>query len=189
MSKKIEKREAILDAMLDLVVKRGFHNAPMSMLAKKSGASPGVIYHYFQSKDELIRAVYERAEEIRHEAFFKGYSDRMNAREALLQVWLNAYDFYRSHTNEALFLDQYRTSPYCKTAGRDEKSSKDPTMRRIAKWLRSTKHGGLLRDLPLEAIDSLTLGLASSLARSSTEISRSTLRAIAETVWTAIAAE
>jgi AcrR family transcriptional regulator len=45
MAGKRDKREAILKAMLDLVVERGFDNAPMSVLAKRSGASPGVIYH------------------------------------------------------------------------------------------------------------------------------------------------
>ncbi len=189
MSKKIDKREAILEAMLDLVVKRGLHDAPMSVLARRSGASPGVIYHYFASKDALIRAVYEHVERIKHEAFFKGYSERMNAREALLHIWLNAYDFYRTYAREARFLEQYLNSPYCKNGGGDEKGAKDPTMRRIIKWLRPKKHGGILRDLPAEAIDSLTLGLAASLAKSSTGFTRSTLRGIAETVWTAIAAE
>lgn len=33
------KREAILDAMLDVVVERGFHDAPMSLIAERSGAS------------------------------------------------------------------------------------------------------------------------------------------------------
>lgn len=189
MSKKIEKREAILDAMLDLVVKRGFHDAPMSVLARKSGASPGVIYHYFPSKDALIRAVYEQVAAAKHEAFFKGHTDRMTAREALLHIWLNAYDFYRTHAKEARFLDQYLHSPYCKAAGEDEKEGQDPTMKRIIKWLRPKKHGGVLRDLPPEAIDSLTLGLAASLAKAPTNFSKSTLREIAETVWTAIAAD
>jgi AcrR family transcriptional regulator len=58
MTGKRDKREAILEAMLDLIVERGFHDAPMSVLAKRSGASPGVIYHYFPSKDDLIHAVY-----------------------------------------------------------------------------------------------------------------------------------
>jgi len=189
VGKKIDKREAILDAMLDLVVKRGLHDAPMSVLAKRAGASPGVIYHYFQSKDEVIRAVFERVEKVKHEAFFKGYSEKMSARDALLQLWLNAYDFYRTHAKEARFLDQYLNSPYCRAADRDGKEAKDPTMKRIVKWLRPKKHGGILRDLPPEAIDSLTLGLAASLARASTEFSKATLREIAETVWSAIAAE
>ena len=95
MTGKRDKREAILKAMLDLVAERGFHNAPMSVLAKRSGASPGVIYHYFPSKDDLIHAVYERVASIKHEVFFEGVSASDSPREALLRVWLNAYRFYR----------------------------------------------------------------------------------------------
>ena len=173
--------------MLDLVVKRGLHDAPMSSLAKRSGASPGVIYHYFPSKDDLIRAVYERVERVKHEALFRGYSDRMGARQALLHIWLNAYEFYRSHAKETRFLDQYLNSPYCRGTGKED--AKDPTMKRIVKWLRPKKHGGVMRDLPPEAIDSLTLGLAASLAKAQKEFSKSALTEIAETVWRAVAAD
>jgi AcrR family transcriptional regulator len=188
MSKKPDKKEAILDAMLDLVVKRGFHDAPMSLLAKKSGASPGVIYHYFPSKDDVIRALFERVESLKHEAFFKGHSDRLSPREALLQMWLNAYDFYRTHAKEARFLEQYLSSPYCKVE-EDEKPIQDPAVKQVVKWLRPKRHGGLLKDLPPEAINSLTLGLAATLARSSTSFPRAKLKQIADAVWTAIAEE
>src|SRR5215469_8818841 len=94
---KRDTRAAILDAMLSLVVERGFHNAPMSLLAKRSGASPGVIYHYFPSKDHLIRAVYKRVASIKRDEFLRGYSDDMRARDALMLIWLNAYRFYRTH--------------------------------------------------------------------------------------------
>jgi TetR/AcrR family transcriptional regulator, repressor of fatR-cypB operon len=186
MTKKPDKKQDILDAMLDLVVKRGFHDAPMSLLAKKSGASAGVIYHYFPNKDGLIRALFEHIESIKHEAFFKGHSDRLNPREALLQMWFNAYDFYRTHAKEARFLEQYLSSPYCKTDD-DQKRIQDPAVKQVVKWLRPKKHGGLLKDLPPEAIDSLTLGLAATLAKSSTDFPKSKLKEIAETVWTAIA--
>ena len=46
-----------------------------------------------------------------------------------------------------------------------------------------------MKDLPPEAIDSFTLGLASSLARAPKAFSHATLMHIAETVWTAIADE
>jgi hypothetical protein len=49
------KRDVILIAMLDLVGERGFHDAPMSVLAKKAGVSAGIIYHYSSGKEELIR--------------------------------------------------------------------------------------------------------------------------------------
>lgn len=175
--------------MLDLVVKRGLHDAPMAVLAKKSGASPGVIYHYFPSKDELIHALYERVQLQKREALSRGYSNRMSAREALLHMWLNAYDFYRTHKREARFLDQYLSSPCCKTTEMGERDAKDPIVMRMGKWLRPKKRGGVIRDLPPEAIDTLTLGLAASLAKAQKQFSKSTLREIAETVWTLIAVE
>lgn len=188
MGKKIDKKQAILDAMLDLVVKRGFHDAPMSALAKKSGASPGVIYHYFENKDDVIRALYEHVAALKRESLFRGYQEKMGARESLLHIWLNAYDFYRTHAKEAQFLEQYRHSPYCR-AGEEGQEAKDPTVKRIVKWMRPKKHGGVLKDLPAEAIDSLTLGLAASLAKAPASFSKSTLKGIAETVWAAIAEE
>ena len=182
---KTDKREAILTAMLDLVVERGLHDAPMSSVADRSGASPGVIYHYFPSKDDLIRSVYERVAARKRTAFLDGYSDDMPPREALLKIWLNAYRFYRTHPKELRFLDQYLNSTYCSGHGENP----DPAFARIGQLLRPRKNGGVLKNLPTEAIESLTLGLASSLARSPKAFSPATLRNIAQTVWAAIADE
>ena len=180
-----DKKEAILNAMLDLVVERGLHDAPMSAVADRSGASPGVIYHYFPSKDDLIRSLYERVAALKRTALLEGYSDAVPPREALLKVWLNAYRFYRMHPKELRFLDQYLNSTYCSPG----KESPDPSFARIAQLLQPRKKGGIMKDLPAEAIESLTLGLASSLARAPRSFSPATLRHIAETVWATIADE
>jgi TetR/AcrR family transcriptional regulator, repressor of fatR-cypB operon len=182
-TKKTDKREAILDAMLDLVVTRGLEDAPMSVLAKKSGASPGVIYHYFASKDEVIHAVHERVISIKHKVFFEGVSLQESPHDALIQMWLNAYRFYRTHRKEARFLDQYLNSSYCEPGSKEDDSEETA---RILQWLKPKKKGGVLKDLPPEAIESLTLGLAASLAKSPKAYSRGTLLNIAETVWAAI---
>jgi hypothetical protein len=42
MTPKKDKEEPILEAMIDRVGERGFHTAPMSLLAKRSGASVDV---------------------------------------------------------------------------------------------------------------------------------------------------
>jgi hypothetical protein len=168
MAGKRDKREAILKAMLDLVVERGFDNAPMSVLAKRS--------------------VHERVVSIKHEVFFEGVSPDESPREALLRVWLNAYRFYRSHRKETRFLDQYLNSSYCgKAEGAEELAH--PESARILKWLQPKSKGGIIRDLPAEAIHGLTLGLAASLAKAPKPFSPATLKRIAETVWNAIADE
>src|SRR5579862_7459701 len=182
---KSDKKDAILNAMLDLVVERGLHDAPMSAVTDRSGASPGVIYHYFPSKDQLIRSLYERVAAMKRAAFLEGYTDELPPRQALLNIWLNAYRFYRAHPKELRFLDQYLNSTYCSGRGEEQ----DPAFRRIQKLLRPKKQGGILKDLPPEAIESLTLGLASSLARSPKVFSRATLEQVADTVWAAIVDE
>lgn len=186
---KVDKKDAILEAMLDLIVERGLHDAPMSVLAKRSGASPGVIYHYFPSKDDLIHAVYERVSLVKRGAILSGYSETMTPREAFLQSWMNAYRFYRTHLRETRFLDQYLNSPYCKPAGADETNDVDPAMARFSKLSRPKKQGGLMKDLPAEAIQSLSFGLAANLAKAEKGFSAATLKRVAETAWEAIAEE
>jgi hypothetical protein len=51
---KPNKRDVILNAMLDVVAERGFHEAPMSLISERSGASASVIYHHFASKEAII---------------------------------------------------------------------------------------------------------------------------------------
>ena len=41
------------DAILDIAAERGFQDAPMSLVAERSGASAGVIYHHFASKKRV----------------------------------------------------------------------------------------------------------------------------------------
>jgi TetR/AcrR family transcriptional regulator, repressor of fatR-cypB operon len=187
MAEKSDKREAILDAMLDLIVERGLHDAPMSVLAQRSGASPGVIYHYFPSKDDLIRAVYARVVSIKHDVLFEGYSADETPRETLLRLWLNAYRFYRTHLKETRFLDQYLNSPYCRTDMHDQPAHENSA--RVLKWMRPKKKGGILKDLPPEAIEGMTLGLIATLAKAPRVYSTATLTRIAEAVWQAITEE
>ncbi|HEX4322768.1 MAG TPA: TetR/AcrR family transcriptional regulator [Acidobacteriaceae bacterium] len=187
MADKGDKREAILEAMLDLIVERGFHNAPMSLLAQRSGASPGVIYHYFPGKDALIHALYQRVKAVKHEAILGGFSPEMTPREAFLHLAHTTYRFYRTHVREVRFLDQYVNSPYCGAEAGGEGG--DPDSAQVLRWFRPKKKGGVLKDLPAEAIDGMTLGLIARLAKSPKKFSAAEVRKIAETVWMAIAEE
>jgi AcrR family transcriptional regulator len=185
MVDKGDKKDAILEAMLDLVAERGFHDAPMSLLARRSGASPGVIYHYFPSKDALIEAVYLRVKALKTEALLRGYSPEMTPREGFVKLAQNTYRFYRKHLREVRFLSQFENSPYARTCAPGEDLHAQEA--NILRWFRPRKKGGVLKNLPQEAIDSLTIGLAASLARAPKKFSEATVRQIAETVWAAIA--
>lgn len=50
----------VLDAAAECFVQDGFHNASMSKLAERANMSVGHIYHYFENKDAVIKALVER---------------------------------------------------------------------------------------------------------------------------------
>lgn len=54
------RREALITAALDLVAEGGAAAATVRAIADRAGVTPGLIRHYFASKDELTRAAYAR---------------------------------------------------------------------------------------------------------------------------------
>jgi TetR/AcrR family transcriptional regulator, repressor of fatR-cypB operon len=183
---KPNKRDAILDAMLDVVVERGFHEAPMSLIEKRSGASAGVIYHHFASKEEIIQALYERVRALKRASLLEGYFPDMDAKDAFIQVWTNTYHFYRKHLRELRFLDQYESAGFhCRP---DKNSRPDQERTEFERRFRSRSKGGVLNDLPPEVIRELTVGLAQRLAKQPRKLASGVLRNVAEKVWGAIRA-
>jgi len=62
-----DKRERILNAAADLIVKNGLQTS-MAMIAETAGVATGSLYNYFTSKDEMVSALYARlADEIADE--------------------------------------------------------------------------------------------------------------------------
>jgi len=51
------RRAEILDAALECFSREGFHRTTMQDIVEQSGLSPGAIYNYFASKEEIIEAI------------------------------------------------------------------------------------------------------------------------------------
>ncbi len=59
--KKAERtRQRILDAALPLMLDGGYEKMTMRAIAKEAGLSPGAAYYYFETKEHIINAFYER---------------------------------------------------------------------------------------------------------------------------------
>lgn len=54
-----QRRQQILDAAADCFQRRGFHSTSMAEVSKAAGMSVGHIYHYFENKDAVIKAMVE----------------------------------------------------------------------------------------------------------------------------------
>jgi TetR/AcrR family fatty acid metabolism transcriptional regulator len=57
--KTIDKRSIILDAALKTFVKRGYPATKVAEIASEAGVAEGTLYNYFQSKEDLLLALFD----------------------------------------------------------------------------------------------------------------------------------
>ncbi len=56
-----KSKSRIMSAALALFSEQGFHATSIQMIAKKAGIATGLLYNYFESKDQLFREVLEHS--------------------------------------------------------------------------------------------------------------------------------
>jgi AcrR family transcriptional regulator len=54
-----DRREQIIDAAMRVFSQKGFTRATNKDIAREAGITPGLIYHYFESKEALLKVVIE----------------------------------------------------------------------------------------------------------------------------------
>lgn len=186
MQKK-DKREAILQAALALIAEHGFQHTPMSLIAKQSGASAGIIYHYFESKDELIEALYRRVKTELSQAIFAADEPDLPHQERFPLIWMNLLHYCIEHPQETAFLEQYESLPewqYHTEATFDEEAA-------LFQLVYDLQAQGVLKDLPFVVLSEFITGIVFKLARQisagSLSLDDTTLFNIAKACWDAVA--
>jgi AcrR family transcriptional regulator len=53
-----DKRRHILDAAVRVFARKGFHASRVGDIAEEAGVAHGLLYHYFESKDQVLEAVF-----------------------------------------------------------------------------------------------------------------------------------
>jgi len=54
-----DKRRQILDAAVRVFARKGFHASRVGDIAEEAGVAHGLLYHYFESKDAVLQAVFQ----------------------------------------------------------------------------------------------------------------------------------
>ncbi len=107
-----DKRTAILQATLRLIATSGFHGTAMSQVAKEAGVSTGIIYHYFDNKDELIRQLYIHCKQELSQAVMGKHDASLPLRAQLRTLWDALIREMLKRPHETMFKAQFYSSPY-----------------------------------------------------------------------------
>jgi AcrR family transcriptional regulator len=111
LQKSIEKKNALINATIELVNSNGFHATPMSKIAKIANVSPATIYLYFENKQDLLNQTYIVVKSMYTDYAFATYSKKMTVKEGFENIWRRIADFKLKDRENALFLAQCDNTP------------------------------------------------------------------------------
>jgi len=91
----VDKRRLILDAAIRVFARRGFHHCRVSDVADEAGVAYGLVYHYFDSKEEILNTLFLERWQIMLDAIAEIDARELAARDKLYQVAGFIIDSYR----------------------------------------------------------------------------------------------
>lgn len=105
------KEELIRQAAIRVFAREGFHRARMETIAHEAGVAVGTIYNYFESKNDVLLAVFE-AEFEEQISFFEGLQESgLSIPEQIAQILQGHFSLLRERTELAQVLLQERFNP------------------------------------------------------------------------------
>lgn len=162
---KLDKREEILRAALELIAEYGFHGAPMAMIAERAGVGAGTIYRYFENKDVLINEMYYELEERLTACVLEGYEIQHPLRERFLHLGSAVLRYCITNPLDFRYLEQFHNSPYGVVHRRDKllghSVRKDPYRDLFEEAISRRK----VKNLPLAVLFALAFGPLITVAR------------------------
>jgi TetR/AcrR family transcriptional regulator, fatty acid metabolism regulator protein len=91
----VDKRRLILDAAVRVFARRGFHHCRVSDVADEAGVAYGLVYHYFESKEEILNTLFLERWQIMLDAIAEIDARDLPARDKLYSIAGFIIDSYR----------------------------------------------------------------------------------------------
>ncbi len=118
LQKSIDKRTALLSAMLTLINNEGILGASMAKVAKLANVSPATIYLLFENKQDMVNHLYLEVKKQFTDFAFDNYDETLPVKKSFEQIWLQMLEFKLKFKEEASFLAQCDNTPMIDEATR-----------------------------------------------------------------------
>jgi AcrR family transcriptional regulator len=160
----LDKKKAIFDATLDLISKNGFHAAPMSLVAKNANVAAGTIYHYFDSKEELISELFQSQKYVIEKIIADADENGMQKvfKDRFFQVYTCMYNYFVKNPKVFLFIEQYMCSPFMH---KNSKEEFEAFFLPVSDFLKKGLFGSSLREMNSRLAVSMFYGNISALVK------------------------
>ena len=162
---KSDKRDKVVRAALELIAERGYHGAPMAMIAEQAGVGAGTIYRYFENKDALIIDLYREIDERIYTAIMAGYAPEKPIRERFHHIITVLMRYFIEHPSDFRYLGQFHNSPYGAEVRRNIILSNNGDNYIYRQLLEEGVSQQVIKDLPMVVLFALAFGPLKAVVR------------------------
>ena len=150
-----DKRQAVLDAALELFNERTYGGTPMPMIAERAGVGAGTIYRYFPSKESLVNAVYRECKLSLQQYLIAAVGDASAPRDQFRGLWRGLWQFSQERPMALRFLETHHHRSYLDRASRQVS---DAAFTAITEVIRRAQAAGAIRCGKPEVLIALAFG-------------------------------
>ena len=107
-----DKREAILEAALELFSARGFHGTAVPLIAERAKVGAGTLYRYFESKEAIVNVLFREQKRAFSRALLTDFPVDVPTREVFHEIWSRLCHFAQEHPKVIAFLELHHHGDY-----------------------------------------------------------------------------
>lgn len=183
-----DRRESILAAALQCFVERGFHGTAIPQIADKAGIAAGTIYHYFDSKEALVNALYRTWKSAVSQRVFTAFPQAAPVREQFRVMWHEMVAFAIGEPDAFAFIELHNHASYLDA----ESLAIDRTIKDFtAAVITRAQRDGLVKPLDARVLMELVFGAFVGMMRAHWEgriaLGDDVIAAAEQACWDAIA--
>jgi len=101
-----------MDAALQCFVERGFHGTAIPQIAEKADIAAGTIYHYFDSKEALVNALYRKWKATIVQRVYAAFPQGVSARQQFEVMWKEMVAFAIGEPLVFAFIELHNHASY-----------------------------------------------------------------------------
>ena len=186
----VDKREAILDAALELFAERTFEGTPVPLIAERAGVAAGTIYRYFENKEALVNALYRRCKGELRDVLAGAIATGTTHEERFRLLWRGQWLFAAEHPHALAFLETQHHEAYLDAES--HALSGDIEVAAVA-YVRAAQADGTIRNAPPEMLIALAFGAFVGMVKQAGPggllFDEDAARASADVMWSALREE
>ncbi|RZO58313.1 MAG: TetR/AcrR family transcriptional regulator [Sandaracinaceae bacterium] len=157
-----ETRAQILRAALGLFSERGFHGASMPALAERAGVAAGTPYRHFESKEQLVNALYRQCKAELMDALLRDFAFDATPREQHRAFFHRMVGYFRARPEVFDFLELHHHQPYLDA---DNLARERQALAPVLAFFAHGRSAQLTRAMPAEALAAIVWGVFSGLMK------------------------